>query len=42
MEQYKRHIPTILRHTMKEDIKQNTFQWSISFEALNAVRITWG
>lgn len=39
MEQYKRHIPTILMHTMKGDVNQNIFQLSISFKEFNTVRI---
>lgn len=42
MEQYKRHIPTILMHTMKGDVNQNIFQLSISFKEFNTVRITLG
>lgn len=39
-EQYKRHIPTILMHTMKGDVNQNMFRLSISFKEFNTVIIT--
>lgn len=39
MEQYKRHIPTILTHTMRGDVNQNMFQLSVSFEEFNTERI---
>lgn len=42
IKQYKRHIPTILVHTMTGDVNQNIFQLSISFKEFNTVRITLG